>query len=850
MQETEAHSGFDTCSCHNSEEEIELWLDSDDENNDEVTSPQSAEVEADQENKLIRMYVMFLFLWQSLFRVSDTAIQILLNFFASFLILLAQLLHLDKLKNLALKLPRTMYMTKKLLGTHKDAFIQYVSCPTCSAIYDLKKCIETLPDKSVVSRKCSFVEFPEHPVMHYRQPCGTVLMKQVRTSAGNHILYPRNIYCYTSLIQSLQLLLLSPGFMQSCEEWRSMGTVNGIYRDIYDGNIWKEFETWEGLPFLSLPCNFCFILNVDWFQPYHHTQYSLGIIYIAVLNLPRNTRYLKENVIILGIIPGPSEPKKHINTFLCPLVEELKQLWQGVILQDCHGAPVVCRGALVCVACDLPAGRKVSGFTGPMSTKGCSRCLLSFKTQSFGEKPDFSNFDRATWEPRSMEQHYAVSQIHSSCKTAKERSDLEREYGIRYSVLNELPYFNASRMTIIDPMYNLLLGSAKYVLSIWKEQKHISTEHFVQIQKLVDTFTVPNDIGRIPLKIASGFSDFSADQWRNWTVYYSLIALKPVLPFRLYNHWHLFVKACHLLCKRVITTEELEEADKLLMTYCVRYVELYGKQYCTPNLHLHGHLKACIEDYGPVYAFWLFSFERLNGILGSYHLNNHAISVQVMRHFNNDKKYGLQSWPTDFKDVFGRLLANANYCKGSLMFTTLESILSSTDLLQVVQQIPPVKESVFQLHIRESISKDLTIYYPGMAISVLSLYTYCKTIKVDSFVLGSVHSKFTTSSRLLVCVSSGQTRLVQVQYYAKCTVSIGDDGFKLLWLAAVCFYHSHPCRIWYGNPVQVWSTVTENDIHFIPISMIKNRIVCTVSSVNFGRHYGEQSVLIIVPIIS
>ena len=51
------------------------------------------------------------------------------------------------------------------------------------------------------------------------------------------------------------------------------------------------------------------------------------------------------------------------------------------------------------------------------------------------------------------------------------------------------------------------------------------------------------------------------------------------------------------------------------------------------NMHLHGHIKECIEDFGPVYSFWCFSFERLNGILGSYHTNNRTISVQIIKRF-------------------------------------------------------------------------------------------------------------------------------------------------------------------------------------------------------------------------
>jgi hypothetical protein len=50
-------------------------------------------------------------------------------------------------------------------------------------------------------------------------------------------------------------------------------------------------------------------------------------------------------------------------------------------------------------------------------------------------------------------------------------------------------------------------------------------------------------------------------------------------------------------------------------------------------MHLYGHLYDCVLDFGPVYSFWLFSFERENGILGSYKTNKKNIEVQLMKRF-------------------------------------------------------------------------------------------------------------------------------------------------------------------------------------------------------------------------
>ena len=39
-------------------------------------------------------------------------------------------------------------------------------------------------------------------------------------------------------------------------------------------------------------------MNCDWFKPFDHSTYSVGVLYLVIL----------ENILIAGIIPGPSEP--------------------------------------------------------------------------------------------------------------------------------------------------------------------------------------------------------------------------------------------------------------------------------------------------------------------------------------------------------------------------------------------------------------------------------------------------------------------------------------------------------------------------------------------------------------
>ena len=65
----------------------------------------------------------------------------------------------------------------------------------------------------------------------------------------------------------------------------------------------------------------------------------------------------------------------------------------------------------------------------------------------------------------------------------------------------ELPYYDCIRFVVVDMMHNLFLGTAKHVVTVWKEKQILSAKEFEEIQKRVTSFNVPQGIGRIPYKI-------------------------------------------------------------------------------------------------------------------------------------------------------------------------------------------------------------------------------------------------------------------------------------------------------------------------------------------------------------
>ena len=75
-------------------------------------------------------------------------------------------------------------------------------------------------------------------------------------------------------------------FCKKCEEWRKWkGEVpNGCLTDVFDGRLWREWMKYDGVSFLEVPGNLLLMLNIDWFQPFDHTPYSVGVIYLVIQN--------------------------------------------------------------------------------------------------------------------------------------------------------------------------------------------------------------------------------------------------------------------------------------------------------------------------------------------------------------------------------------------------------------------------------------------------------------------------------------------------------------------------------------------------------------------------------------
>ena len=113
------------------------------------------------------------------------------------------------------------------------------------------------------------------------------------SASGKIILRPFKTYCYKPLRDSLQILVNRPSFYDDCERWKKRHE-EGILKDVYNGQIWKQYQICKGMPFLSEPFTYGLMINIDWFK-----------VHIYIMNLPHELRFRQENVILVGLIPGP-----------------------------------------------------------------------------------------------------------------------------------------------------------------------------------------------------------------------------------------------------------------------------------------------------------------------------------------------------------------------------------------------------------------------------------------------------------------------------------------------------------------------------------------------------------------
>ncbi len=330
-------------------------------------------------------------------------------------------------------------------------YVGYACCPKCFHCYD----INDFPDF------CIDQKAKDSPVCGRDLRSGRTLDVKDATKKDKRRANGR--YLCQDFKEWMGRLLSRPGIEEQLDRnVFNTGSAKGVYRDIWDGDVLKDFKGPDGSIFVRKKyhdeASYVFGLNMDGFNPFTNKHrgptVSCGAIYMVCMNLPPTLRYRPENIFLVGIIPGPHHPSLvEINHLLRPLVDDLLHFWHNGVHYTAtylypHGRLVRC--ALVPVICDLPAARQMMAFASHSSHHMCCYCGQ--------DKDDIDELDMSKWKPgvESREEWVALAEQWRD-GTEKEQAALFEKTGIRYSELLRLPYWNPVEHVVVDSMHAFFL---------------------------------------------------------------------------------------------------------------------------------------------------------------------------------------------------------------------------------------------------------------------------------------------------------------------------------------------------------------------------------------------------------
>ena len=287
-------------------------------------------------------------------------------------------------------------------------------------------------------------------------------------------------------------------------------------------------------------------------------------------------------------------------------------------------------------------------------------------------------------------------------------------------------------------------------------------------------------------------------------------------------------------------------------------------------MHLHQHLSKCILDFGPVYSFWLYSFERYNGILGNYTTNQKSVEIQIMRKFLNEmhiKSLALSAIEQDNIEIFSPFFAerskgssatidwqsSAWHSQLSLPTSTIEPSMHNT-FLDFIQCLPPFKRRLFDRDSLRYLKESYISFLPVELSNIPASYEICDAVTLWGTKIGSEKSRNEKSSYIQaywsgrsgeIDMSCSELYTGHVQFFFRQNIQI-ECGERLnIVIACVKWFQRHPRQNMFGAPVEVWTAAMHESFgpaSFIPVNRINN--LCVVCPLTVER----ENVLVVTPL--
>jgi len=412
---------------------------------------------------------------------------------------------------------------------------------------------------------------------------------------------PRSQFFYIPLIPRLIAYLRSPP-VASAMQYRSQHQhVSGSFQDIFDGANYQALRsapvTIHGEPinppttYFQDPHDIALGLSTDGYGIHTHGQATAWPLVLFNYNLPPEMRFHSDNLLALGIIPGPNKPAD-IDSFLTPLAEELFQLAVGVgaydVLSKSH---FNLRAFLLIVFGDFPAVSMLMKMKGVNGISPCQSCKIKATPV-----PTDGNRTGTYYVPpivdlaglgRSHRELMAQADLVDTASTKAEAEMLSKEFGIKgRSILSEIDSLSFPQSFPFDFMHVAWENVMNTLITLWSGDYKGLDEggHKYRINKAVwkevgargaaSSATIPSTFGpQIPNIFEKG-SFMSADMWSFWTQFLAPVLLRDSFEEpECYEHFVDLVYLFSLCLQRNISTADVDA----IRTGFINWIDGYNR---------------------------------------------------------------------------------------------------------------------------------------------------------------------------------------------------------------------------------------------------------------------------------
>ncbi|XP_039439443.1 uncharacterized protein LOC120420472 isoform X2 [Culex pipiens pallens] len=389
-------------------------------------------------------------------------------------------------------------------------------------------------------------------------------------------------------------------------------------KDIVDGKIIKNVtqQTRSNATDISLS------FNTDGVAVFNsNTRKSLWPIIVTINELPPDLRFSRRNTIVAGLWLSREEPD--LNVFLTPFLAQIQKLSENGVQLNEH---TKCSVSTVCCCVDSVARCKIQQLKQYNGYEACSFCT---HPGSLVETKQVRYKYLENVRPRTN-----IDVLKAMALSNQRGEPVNGFKGI--SPLVSIQDFDIVEGCPVDYLHCVLLGVCKLMAKLWVDgvgSDYYIRAHVAQIDNVLDSTYSFHESSRNARKF-SDRNSWKGNEWQAWLLLYGPICLLNVLPQKFYDHFCTLSTTIKTMLCGPLNSQVIGECEAQLSQFVKQFEMFYGEQHMNYNVHLLLHLSNCVRNFGPLWAFSLFNFEDLNGVLKKFVKGPNSPILQVTMRCN------------------------------------------------------------------------------------------------------------------------------------------------------------------------------------------------------------------------